>query len=181
MTSGWPPSAAPEKPVGSNEHGADRPVVRRQQQAPGLDGPCQRSADKTSVSRSARIAARMDRYAADPLHRTSSIAALRYVVPRRSGAPSGSPGTRPCGQLLRFDGSAPHPSRSRNVISSRMAGARRAADRRASLRLSGWRAFGAEQGDLYAPFCPAEAAPRSLMGADVTAHRVRQARYVWTV
>src|SRR5215471_5704985 len=53
---------------------------------------------------------------------------LRYVAPWRSGAPSGSPDTRPCGQLLRFDGSAPHPGRSRNVIGSRMAGARRAAD-----------------------------------------------------
>ena len=34
----------------------------------------------------------------------------------------------PAVHLLRFDGSAPRPSRSRSVIGSRMAGARRAAD-----------------------------------------------------
>ena len=56
-------------------------------------------------------------------------AALRYVAPWCPGAPSGSPGTRPCGQLLRSDGLAPHPNRSGNVIGSRMAGARRAAVR----------------------------------------------------
>ena len=69
----------------------------------------------------------LDIYAGHRFLGTHAHAALRYVAPWRSGAPSGSPGTRPCGQLLRFDRSAPHPCRSRNVIGSRMAGARRAA------------------------------------------------------
>jgi hypothetical protein len=70
---------------------------------------------------------------------TYSSAALRYVAPWCSGAPSGSPGTRPCGQLLRFDGLAPHPNRSRNVMGSRMAGARRAALLRLLARGRSWR------------------------------------------
>src|SRR5262245_57799201 len=72
--------------------------------------------------------------------------ALRYVAPWCSGAPSGSPGARPCGQLLRFDGLAPHPNRSRNVIGSRMAGARRAAVRDGSVGASEGQDCGTECG-----------------------------------
>jgi len=56
-----------------------------------------------------------------------SFAAMKYVAPWRSGAPSGSPYTRACGQLLRLDGCVARPSRSRNVTGSWMAGARIAA------------------------------------------------------
>jgi hypothetical protein len=43
------------------------------------------------------------------------------------GSAQRKPGTCSCGEPLRFDESAPQPSRSRNVIGSRTAGARRAA------------------------------------------------------
>src|SRR5215472_7970546 len=67
-------------------------------------------------------------YAASGLWLTSAIAALRSVASWCSRAPSGSLWHLVLAvHLLPFDGSAPRPSRSRSVIGSRMAGARRAA------------------------------------------------------